>query len=163
MGVSHPAPGVLVLSDGRAGALLRLLIWIAVVGAFFVALPAAGASPSPWLALLVALVLSPYLVDAVGVLVHGRVHTFDGPRRELRATGRPPIAFARIRQLEVAAVNGTCEESRLTVRLDDGSTLSVLTADSFSATLALAREAAALADVPVRARGVAAGPRLLGG
>ena len=163
MRISHPVPGVLVVTDRRPAALLRLLIWVVVVGAFCMALPAAGAAPSPWLALLVALALSPYLVDAVRVLVHGRVHTFDAPRGELRAAGRAPIAFARIRQLEVDAVNGTCEESRLTVRLDDGSALAMVTADSFVATLALAREASALAGVPVCAGGFAAGPRLIGG
>jgi len=163
MRISHPVPGVLVVTDRRPAALLRLLIWTVVVGAFCIALPAAGAAPSPWLALVVALVLSPYLVDAVRVLVHGRVHAFDARRGELRATGRAPIAFARIRQLEVDAVNGTCEESRLAVRLDDGTTVNVTIGDSFSATLALAREAAALAGVPVCAGGVAAGPRLLGG
>jgi hypothetical protein len=96
----------------------------------------------------------------VRVLVRARVHTFDGSRGELRATGRAPVPFARIRQLEVHAVNGTCEESSLTLRLDDGSNLVVAAGERFVDTLALAREVAALAHVPVCAGG---GVRLPGG
>jgi len=53
--VRRPAPRVLVVSQARTGAALRLVIWAAVVGAFVLVLApvAAGEAPGGALALLV--------------------------------------------------------------------------------------------------------------
>jgi len=155
--VRRPAPRVLVVSQARTGAALRLVIWAAVVGAFVLVLApvAAGEAPGGALALLVLvpLVLLPYLVEGVGVLVRGREHVFDGEARALRASGRAPVAFARIREVRVAAVNATCEEAAVIVVLDDGSTLPVHTGARFAAMRALGEEIASLTGAPLAIAG----------
>lgn len=105
MTVSRPSPDLLVIADARAGALVRLAIWLVVVGIFGVTLlgtAARGDDPgAAWLAALVPLVLLPYLLDSVRVLLRRRVYTFDRSRGELRMARRDPVPFAAIRQVEV--------------------------------------------------------------
>ncbi len=153
MTVSRPSPDLLVIADARAGALVRLAIWLVVVGIFGVTLlgtAARGDDPgAAWLAALVPLVLLPYLLDSVRVLLRRRVYTFDRSRGELRMARRDPVPFAAIRQVEVGAVNGTCEESALAVRLADGGALLIASGHAFARMLALAEDVAALAGVTV--------------
>ncbi len=168
--VRRPAPGMLVIAEARARALVRLAIWLAVVGGFAAALLGAaqpGAdvdAGARWLALLVPLVLLPYLVDGVRVLCRPREVVLDGARGELRARGRAPVTFAAIRGIEVQAVNATCEEADARVRLADGAAIALATGYRFEPVMALAREAAGIAGVPVHAVGAGgARPDDLGG
>jgi hypothetical protein len=153
--VRRPAPGVLVVTEARSRALVRLAVWAAVVGGFAGVLLGAAENDAGarWLAALVPLVLAPYLLDAVRVLWRPREVVIDAARGELRVRGRAPVPFAGVRRLEVQAVNATCEEADVRVRLAGGGAVALATGYRFEPVMALAREASAIAGVPVAAVG----------
>jgi len=82
-----------------------------------------------------------------------------GARGEVRVSGRDPIGFGALRRIELRAVNGTCEEAAISVRLAGGASLPLATGHRIEAMLALAREAADLAGVPLHMGGDVAGAR----
>jgi hypothetical protein len=158
MRVSRPSSDMLVLTRTRFGALIRLLIWLAIVAGFYWVLlteqpqSLVQAQPARWLLVLVPLFLLPYLVDIVRVLVRGESHVFDAGVGELRAAQHAPVPFAQIQCLELRAVNGGCEELTLSARLLDGRSIALLTDDASSRFVTLAAEAANLAGVELTRR-----------
>ena len=158
MRVSRPTSDQLVLTRPRFAAFVRLLIWCAIVAGFFWVLvvdqPAtmAQVQHSQWLAVLVPIILLPYLFDIVGVLLHGESHVFDGAARELRAARHSPVPFAQIQCLELHAVNGGCEELALRARLHDGRCITLMTDDASSRVVNIASEAADLVGVELMRR-----------
>ena len=148
---THPA--TVEIREPRGRALVRLAIAVLCIGAF-AAFALAGADPgAAGLAAIVALALSPYLVDGVRVALAPRSHRFDGERRILASRGRAPVRFDDIRGFEVAAVNLGCEECALRARLADGTTLELALGDRFASVMRLAGELGALVGARVRGRG----------
>jgi hypothetical protein len=158
MRISRPSADKLVLTRSRFGALIRLLIWLAIVGGFYWVLlteqsqSLVQAQPAPWLLVLVPLFLLPYLVDITRVLVRGESHVFDAGVGELRAAQHAPVPFAQIQCLELNAVNGGCEELTLRARLLDGRSIELVTGGASSRLVKLAAEAANLAGVGLTRR-----------
>lgn len=156
MRVSRPCADQLVLTRTRASALIRLLIWLAIVGGFYLVLrvdmpqSVAQDGHARWLLLLVPLFLLPYLLDCVRVLVRGEAHVFDGGAAQLRSTDHPPVPFAQIDCLELRAVNGGCEELSLSACLRDGRRIVLLTDNASARTVKVATDAAALVGVELK-------------
>jgi len=156
MCISLPSADKLVLTRSRFGALIRLLIWLVIVGGFYQVLlteqsqSLVQAQPARWL--LVPLFLLPYLVDITRVLVRGESHVFDAGVGELRAAQHAPVPFAQIQCLELNAVNGGCEELTLRARLLDGRSIELVTGGASPRLVKLAAEAANLAGVGLTRR-----------
>jgi hypothetical protein len=132
--IGRPHPAVLVVAGRRlpaAGGLavlaaVTLLFWSmalfpepgpAVVGGSGPRLPADSGA---WLLLLVPFALAPYWLRCLRTLRRGDVLTVDGRARTLTRHPGMALPFDRIRQLEIRAVNSTCEEIALGLVLADG-------------------------------------------
>jgi len=150
--VLRPTPQVLIISERRLQALIRLGIWIAIVCVFYLVV-LNGASPAggywEWLLLLFPLFLLPYLFDCIRVLLRSDELIFDGRSQVVSSRSRPLAAFGDIRKLHLRAVNGTCEEFCLSATLDDGRDIKLCESGASAAIIALADEIAALVGVEI--------------
>jgi hypothetical protein len=159
--ILRPTPLVLIISERRLQALIRLCIWTGVVCVFYLVVlngtPLAGGKPAifdaggywEWLLLLFPLFLLPYLFSCVRALLRSDELIFDGRSRLLSRRRRPLAAFGDIEKLDLRAVNGTCEELRLSATLGDGRRIKLCEGGASAAIIALADEVSALVGVEV--------------
>lgn len=159
--VSRPETEILVVSQGQAQAVVRLLIWISVVVLFYVVLlfgaplneerPAGDAAAAwhRWALFLVPFFLLPYLFGLVRAIRRGDELIFSGLDNIVSKGGRTLAAFADIRAIELQTVHGTCEEFRLSAVLAAGNTISLLETEASAEVEALAREISELVDAPL--------------
>jgi len=159
--VLHPSPQVLVISERRLQALIRLGIWIGTVSVFYLVVlnGASFADGEPaafgegrhweWLLLLFPLFLLPYLFNCIRALLRSDELIFDGGSRMVSRRSQPLAAFGDIRELHLRAVNGTCEEFCLSATLGDGRHITLCESSASAAITALADEIAVLVGVEV--------------
>ena len=159
--VSRPATGLLVISQGRAQAFVRLAIWIGVVAVFYLVLLGDAALSGErtasdkadawheWVLLVFPLFLFPYLFSQVRALRRADELTLDGREKIVSQGRRTLAAFADVRSLELQTVHGSCEEFRLSVILSDGRRIELLETEASAAIEALAQEISELIDVPL--------------
>lgn len=157
----RPGPGVLVVSEKPLPALVRLGIWLSLVGIFYAVLLGGGAkggiAPAAangrdlhdWLLLLFPLFLLPYLFNCLRAIFGAGDLIFDGASRTVSRRRRLLAAFADIRELRLRTVNATCEEFCLSAVLADGRIVSLLERSRSAGVDALAEEIAALIGVKV--------------
>ncbi len=159
--VLRPSPQVLVISERRLQALIRLGIWIGIVSVFYLVVldgaAPAGGEPAvfgtggywEWLLLLFPLFLLPYLFNCVRALLRSDELIFDGRSQLVSSRSQPLAAFGDIRKLHLRAVNGTCEEFCLSATLDDGRHIKLCESGALAAIAVLADEIAALVGVEI--------------
>lgn len=157
--VSRPASGVLVVSQGRTQAFVRLAIWISVVVIFYLVVLGDGAQTAAragsdiapdwhvWVLLLVPLCLLPYLFGLIRTMSRADELMFDGRGRTIYKGKRALATFAEIRSLELRAVHGTCEEFRLSAVLADGENVELIETEASAVIEALAGEISALLNI----------------
>lgn len=135
--VFRPQPNILVVSQTRAQALVRLGIWVVVVSIFYLVVLGGEFSGEAgekagqddvhrWLLLLFPLFLLPYVFSCAREISGGGKLIFDGASREIFRKDRLLTAFDDIRELRLRAVNATCEELSLGVSLADGRFMNLL-------------------------------------
>ncbi len=159
--ISRPATQMLVVSQGRAHALVRLLIWISVVVLFCIVLlidaplgnerppDDAAAAWRTWALFLVPLFLLPYLFSLTRALRRGDELVING-LDEIVSRGKVRLAtFADIRAIELQTVHGSCEEFRLSAVLAAGGAIPLLETDASADVEALAGEISERVDVPL--------------
>lgn len=151
-------PRALVIGEPLAPTLLRLFIWLIVVTGFYavtlraISLKDGGwqsADIKDWLLLLFPLFLLPYLVGCIRSLTGAGKLTFDGKTRKLFKRDRQLAAFEDISQLRWIAVNGTCEEVRLSAVLNDGRSIRLYEGGQMAAISRLAEDIADLVGVEI--------------
>jgi hypothetical protein len=163
--ISRPSPRVLVVADRPLPALLGLLVWIALVAIYYCTLFAVGPmqemvpivsleqlanrSLDSWLLLLFPVIIVPYLVSTVRVLANRRRFVFDGVSRVVERDEKKIATFAEVRQLELRAVNGRCEELTISAVLNDGAELGIHSGGAADSIVALAGDIADVLDVEV--------------
>jgi hypothetical protein len=159
--ILRPSPQVLVISERRLQALIRLGIWVGIVSVFYLVVldgtaPADGESAVfgagsywEWLLLLFPLFLLPYLFNCLKALLRSDEMIFDGRSQLVSSRSQALAAFGDIRELHLRAVNGTCEEFCLSATLGDGRHIRLCESGASSAITALADEIAALVGVEV--------------
>lgn len=160
--VTRPNHDILIVSEKPLAALVRLGIWLGVVGIFYAVVLGweSGATiPAPttvighgWregLILLFPVFLLPYLFSCVrGILGAGDL-VFDGTSRTVTRKQQSLAAFSDIRELNLRTVNATCEEYSLSALLADGRKLSLLEIKGSPDVEQLAEEIAALIGVEI--------------
>ncbi len=116
--VSRPTTEILVVSQGRAQAVVRLLIWISVVVLFCIVLIVdaplgnersrddSAAAWRVWVLLLVPLFLLPYLFGAIRAIRRGDELTFNGLNKIVSRGEQTLATFADIRAIELQTVHG---------------------------------------------------------
>lgn len=135
--VLRPQPNMLVVSQTRAQALVRLVIWIAVVSIFYLVVLGGDLSAEAgdkngqknfheWVLLLFPLFLLPYVAGCMREIFGGGTLVFDGASRKVLRRDRLLAAFDDIRELRLRTVNATCEEFCLCASLADGKFLALL-------------------------------------
>ncbi len=165
MKISRPSPRVLVVADRRLPALLGLLVWIALVAIYYCTLFAVGPMEKmapivsleqlafyhldSWLLLLFPVIIVPYLVSTVRVLANRGRFVFDGVLHVVEKDEKKIATFAEVRQLELRAVNGRCEELTICAVLNDGAEFGIHTSGAVDSIVALARDIADALDVEV--------------
>lgn len=159
--VSRPATGLLVISQGRAQAFVRLAVWIGVVIVFYLVLlgdailspePVTNSHADAWherVLLLFPLFLLPYLFSLVRTLRRADELTLDGCEKIVSRGRRTLAAFSDVRSLELRTVHGTCEEFRLSAILSDGRIIGLVETEASAAIEALAQEISELLGVPL--------------
>lgn len=159
--VSRTATGTLIISQGRAQAVVRLVIWASVVVVFYLVVLGDAALSGErlqgdrappwhlWALLLFPLFLVPYLFSLIRALRCADELIFDGREKIICRRGRTLARFSDIRGLELRAVHGTCEEYQLSTVLAAGGSLDLLEAEASAATETLARELSELLQVPL--------------
>lgn len=159
--VSRPAAEILVLSEGRAQALVRLLIWIGIVVLFCVVLlvdspPGNDRPPDDpaaawrtWALFLVPLFLLPYLFALIRAIRRGDDLVINGLDKIVFKGGKTLAAFTEVRAIELQTIHGSCEEFRLSALLAAGGAIPLLETGASAAVQALAREISELMDVPL--------------
>lgn len=161
--VTRPDQDILVISEKPLHALVRMGIWLCVAGLFYAvvlfggvpgeAAAAGGRSWHEWLFLLFPLFLLPYLIDSVrGILGAGDL-ILNGCARTVSRRRRPLAAFGDIRELQLRAVNATCEEFRLSAALADGRVVTLLESRGTPGLNVLAEEMASMIGVEVSRAG----------
>jgi hypothetical protein len=163
MRITRPSEQVIVLTNTRFSALVRLAIWLSIVATFYSVLLGDVSSfefgsarsmeqlgHARWLLVIVPLFLLPYLIDIARVLVHGESSVFNADLGELRTADHRNVPFAQIRAMELRAVNGGCEELALSARLYDGTAINLLTDDASARIVDLAQEISALVGVEAK-------------
>ncbi len=164
--VRRQASGGLVVEKRRVVAFFRLLLALAFVTIFYLALLRLGEMPdrlsllehlrmrleATWLngvLLFLPLVVLPEVIANYRVLARGESLRFDAAARVIRSNRQVVADFADVRELQHAAVNGTCEEMTLRVLLNDGRTLEIDTGGASGRTRALAEDLSALLGTPL--------------
>ena len=159
--VSRPTTEILVVSQRRAQAVVRLLIWLSGVVLFCIvllvdAMPGSERPPGDsaaawraWALFLVPLFLLPYLFGLIRAIRRGDELIFNG-LDEVVSRGKQRLAtFAEIRAIELQTVHGSCEEFRLSAVLDDGGRIALLETEASAEVDALAGKIADLLQVPL--------------
>jgi uncharacterized protein with ACT and thioredoxin-like domain len=72
-----------------------------------------------WVSLLFPLFLIPYMFGIIKSIRKSEVFVFDGETRDLRKNGKSIIRFDQLINVQLKAVNGNCEELRLSVQGED--------------------------------------------
>ena len=159
--VSRPGTGILVVSQGQAQAVVRLLIWLSVVVLFYLVLlfgaplneelssDDSAAAWHVWALLLVPLFLLPYLFGLIRAIRRSDELIFNGPDKIVSKGGKTLAAFTDIRAIELRTVHGTCEELRLSAVLDDGGSIALLETEASAEVDALAGKISELLQVPL--------------
>ena len=159
--VLRPTPQVLIISERRLQALIRLGIWTGIVCVFYLVVlngaSLAGGKSAVfgaggywgWLLLLFPVFLLPYLFSCLRALLGSDELVFDGRSQLVSRRRQPLAAFGDIEKLDLRAVNGTCEEFRLSATLGDGRRIKLCEGGASAAIIALADEISALVGVEV--------------
>ena len=162
--VSHPGTEILVVSQGQAQAVVRLLIWLSVVVLFYMVLLFGAPhneerSPDEvaavwhvWALFLVPLFLLPYLFGLIRAIRRGDDLVFNGLDRIVSKGDRRLAAFTDIKAIELRTVHGTCEEFRLSAVLDDGGSIALLETEASAEVDVLAGKISDLLQVPLTRR-----------
>ncbi len=159
--VSRPHTGTLIISQGRAQALVRLLIWAGVVVLFYIVMisdlvqigerPEGGEAAAwhLWALMLFPLFLLPYLFGLLRTIRRADDLIFDGREKTVSKGKQTLAAYADIRALELLSVHATCEEFRLSAVLADGVSIELMETEASVAIEVLAREISDLLNVPL--------------
>ena len=164
--VRRQASGGLIVEKSRVAAFVRLLLALAFVTIFYHVLLRLGEMPdqvsllehlrarleAAWLngvLMFLPLVVLPEVFANYRVLARGESLRFDAAARVIRNKRQVVADFADVREVQHAAVNGTCEELTLRVLLNDGRTLEIDTGGASGRTRALAEELSALLGTPL--------------
>ena len=151
----------MVVSQGQAQAVVRLLIWLSVIVLFYMVL-LVGAPHNEerasdevtavwhvWALFLFPLFLLPYLFSLVRAVRRGDELVFNSLDKIVSKGGRRLAAFTDIRAVELRTVQGTCEEFRLSAVLDDGGRIALLETEASAEVDALAGKISDLLQVPL--------------
>lgn len=162
--VFRPTTKILVVSQGRAQAVVRLLIWIGVVVLFYIVLlvdaPLGNERPPDdsaaawrtWALFLVPLFLLPYLFGAIRAIRRSDELIFNGLDEIVFKGGRTLATFADIRAIELQTVHSSCEEFRLSAVLAAGGAIPLLETEASAEVDALAGKISDLLQVPLTRR-----------
>ncbi len=167
MRVTWQSADTLMIAPRRSVALGRLLLVLGFTVVFYHVLWAPADSPGhvtllehvharlqvTWLngvlVLLPLAVLPDALASVRGLLGRGSL-CFDRRSGEVRRNRQVLVLFADVSGVCLTAVNGTCEEFNLSVRLHDGREIGVMTSGASSNALAVANELAGLLGVQIQ-------------
>ncbi|MDH3690001.1 MAG: hypothetical protein OEU36_11045 [Gammaproteobacteria bacterium] len=164
--VTRPRRQVLVVSKARLSALVRLVVWMAIVAVFYYTLLGLGdatddAAPvgdakawlledgTRWLLLLFPIFIVPYLIEGIKALTVQDELTFDGLSQTVRKNDREVATFNQIEHLKLSTINGRCEELALTAVLIDGNSVQIHTSGTLLKMVALANDIADILQVEV--------------
>ena len=118
-------PNKLKIGEPRWRAVVRLLIWLSVVVIYYVTIVSTDAADAnrrqsfDGVLLLFPLFLIPYLFGIIRSIRTRDAFVFDGVAGDLRKNGVSIMRLDQITDLQLKAVNGTCEELSLCVQGED--------------------------------------------
>jgi hypothetical protein len=138
--ISRPNQQVLVVAEHRLSALLGVLVCLGIPGIFYFTFPGFSEFDLNALFLLLPIFLAPYLVKSIRTLTLGETLRFDKNLRVVKKNGIEVAAFGSVKNLQLRAVDGTCEQLLLSALLADGTRVRLHTGDSVASTVVLADE-----------------------
>lgn len=150
-------PNKLEIGEPRWRAIVRLLIWLSVVATYYVFLvkvdvmePSLTNNGSTyWASLLFPLFLTPYLYGIIRSIRKCEVFVFDGETGDLRKNGKSIIRFDQLINVRLKAVNGICEELRLSVQGEDNISIEMPVGGQPDRVVEAARAISAMTNVKV--------------
>ena len=102
-----------------------------------------------WVSLLFPLFLIPYIFGIIKSIRKSEVFVFDGETRNLRKNGKSIIRFDQLINVRLKAVNGNCEELRLSVQGEDNISVEIPLEDSPNRVVEAARAISDITNVKV--------------
>ena len=140
MKISRPNPQVLIVAEHRLSALLGVLVCLGILAIFYFTFPGFSDIDLNALFFLLPIFLAPYFIKSIRTLTLGETLRFDKNLRVVNKNGIEVAAFGNVQNLQIRAVDGTCEQLLLSAMLADGTRITLHTGDSVASTVALADE-----------------------